>query len=337
MPLESAVLLRIQTLGLADPAMIAAGQLRAATLVAIRAELARPRPWWVDGAEAPPSGFSLPYPLPNWARFEPVALLGEGGMGRVFKAFDPVRQGFVALKFLRLPPRPGALDALLEEAHAQAALDHPHVVRLLEAGEIEGLAYLVLAHVDGASLEALRGRFSLFQQVALLEGAARGVDAIHRMGIVHRDLKPANILVRRSPEGRFEALVTDFGVARDLHHAEDPRLRVVGTPHYMSPEQARGDFGVDRRSDVYALGASLYHLLLGAPPIPGPAGPALLARVVTEAPVPPRALAPDFPEELETVLLRCLAKDPADRYATAQDLAEALARCLAGRSVWDQA
>jgi serine/threonine-protein kinase len=255
-----------------------------------------------------------------------VALLGEGGMGRVFKAYDPVRDDFVALKFLHVGSRSGGLEALLEEARAQAALDHPHVVRLLEAGEIDGLAYLVLAHVDGVSLRALQGRFTLRQLVALVAGAAQGVDAIHRLGIVHRDLKPANLLVRRHAERGYEALVTDFGVARDLHHAEDPQRRVVGTPHYMSPEQARGDPGVDPRSDVYGLGASLYHLLLGAPPIPGPAGPALLARVVMEAPVHPRTLAPDFPEDLASVLLKCLAKDPGARYATALDLAADLAR-----------
>lgn len=344
--------------------LLASGRLRQGTVDAIREELSRPQPWWgrlrreaVRAAQETLEGGSagseeatrrqtgssgeeppLPepvarYPLPHWPRFEPVAFLGEGGMGKVFKAFDPTLRRPVALKFLHFGQRPGALEALLGEARAQAQLDHPHVVRLLEAGEIEGMAYLVLAYVDGVSLKELHLPLSLRQKVAILEGAVEGVHAIHRLGIVHRDLKPANILVRRHENGGFEALVTDFGVARNLRQEADPGRAVVGTPLYMSPEQARGDLEVDRRSDVYSLGATLYHVLLGAPPFPDAAGAGLLQRVLHEAPVGPRHVSPAFPEDLEAILLKCLHKDPERRYPSALDLASDLERFLSGQPV----
>jgi serine/threonine-protein kinase len=344
--------------------LVASGRLRPSTLDAIREELARPQPWWgrlrrdavqaaretldeglVGSEEAtrrhsggPGEEPSSPepgvrYPLPHWPRFEPVAFLGEGGMGKVFKAFDPTLRRLVALKFLHFGHRPGALETLLGEARAQAQLDHPHVVRLLEAGEIEGLAYLVLAFVDGVSLKELHLPLSLRQQVALLEGAAEGVHAIHRLGIVHRDLKPANILVRRRENGGLEALVTDFGVARNLRQESGLPRTVVGTPLYMSPEQARGDPEVDRRSDVYSLGATLYHVLLGAPPFPDAAGAELLQRVLHEAPVRPRQVSAAFPEDLEAILLKCLEKEAERRYPSALDLASDLERYLAGQPV----
>lgn len=354
--------------GHGDPSLlqrlIAGGHLRSSTVAAIREELARPLPWWgrlqrdaaravLETADAgsplqdqptrrgssgatedpqAPEPF-VRYPLPAWPRFEPVALLGEGGMGKVFKAFDPTLRRMVAIKFLHFGHRPGALEAILEEARAQAQLDHPNVVRLLEAGEIEGMAYLVLAHVDGVSLKELQLPLTLRQKVTILEGVAEGVHAIHRLGIVHRDIKPANILVRRKEGGGLEALVTDFGVARDLRHAGEARPALVGTPLYMSPEQARGDAQVDRRSDVYSLGATLYHTLLGLPPFPDSVGLELLDRVAHAAPRPPREVSPGFSEDLEAILLKCLAKDPEQRYPSALDLASDLERFLAGQPV----
>lgn len=339
------------------------GRLRRSTLDAIREELNHPAPWWgrllreaahgdrhtvdapspqegatrvsgggaADDLDAGPEPFAR-YPLPQWSRFEPVALLREGGMGKVFKAWDTTLRRMVALKFLHVGPRPGALEAVLEEARAQARLDHPNVVRLLEAGEVDGLAYLVLAHVDGVSLKELQAPLGLRDKASILEGAAEGVHAIHRLGLIHRDLKPANILVRRTEDGTFEGLVTDFGVARDVRR-EDEGRGLVGTPLYMSPEQARGARELDRRTDVYALGASLYHALLGRPPFPDAMGLDLLRRIERDVPARPRTLRPDLPQDLEAVILKCLEKDPERRYPSALALAADLGAFLEGREV----
>jgi hypothetical protein len=179
-------------------------------------------------------------------------------------------------------------------------------------------------------------QMSIEEKVAAMRDVALAIQEAHSLGIVHRDLKPGNVLVERRDDGRWFPIVTDFGLARETSvearlTGADARL---GTPQYMSPEQARCDIhAIDRRSDVYGLGATLYELLTGRPPFVHPSLPQLLAQVIQDEPVSPRRLVPTVPVDLETVALKCLAKDPAQRYPSARALADDLGRYLAGEPI----
>jgi hypothetical protein len=214
----------------------------------------------------------------------------------------------------------------LQEARAAAALDHPNVVPIYDTGEIDGRPYFTMALVDGPNLRGYaeaRGVIPIPEVVSLFAQTVDGVAHAHRHGIIHRDLKPANVLVDRDGRPR----VTDFGLAKRA--AADTHLtatgQVVGTPSYMAPEQARDSKDVGPPADVYGLGAILYFLLAGRPPFHSDSLTDLLIKVVSDAPVPPSRVRADVPDDLEAVCLRCLAKQPAARYADAAELAAALA------------
>jgi serine/threonine-protein kinase len=269
-------------------------------------------------------------PPADWDRYEVGALLGEGGMGTVYRARDRRLDRPLALKFLR-GSDPSLTLRLLREARAQALLDHPNICRIYEVGEVGGRAYLALQLIHGEPLHA--ARLTLAEQLAVMRDVARAIAAAHALGIVHRDLKPANILVERTPAGP-RPVVMDFGLARELDGEAGLTASgaVLGTPAYMAPEQARGD-AVDHRADIYGLGATLYELVTGRPPFPHAPLAEALARVIHDEPVPPRRLAPALPADVETIALQCLAKDPARRYASARALADDLERCLAGEPI----
>ncbi|WP_224242469.1 serine/threonine-protein kinase [Hyalangium gracile] len=285
-------------------------------------------------AERPPRRPEEPsFPVPGWERYEPVRFLGQGGMGRVFLAFDPRLRRAVALKFVR-GDEPGLARRFLSEGQAQARVEHERVCKVYEVGEVQGHLYIAMQYVDGVPLTALAGQLTLEQKVVLLQQAAEGVHAAHRAGLIHRDLKPGNILVERTADQRPRAYVMDFGLARDWTAKDTATGTVLGTPHYMAPEQARGEVSqLDGRADVYSLGATLYFLLTGQPPLPGHNGLEVLGRIATEEPRPPRALAPDVPAELEAIVLKCLEKERSARYDSALALAEELGRFLAGAPV----
>jgi hypothetical protein len=264
----------------------------------------------------------------------------EGGMGVVHKARQVGLNRVVAVKMIRAESPTGeGLARFRTEAEAVAKLRHPGIVQVHQSGEHNGRPFLVLEFVEGGSLAGriARGLPGPREAARWLEQLARAVAYAHEHGVLHRDLKPANVLL--TPEGAPK--VTDFGLARKL---DEPGRTVpgmlFGTPSYMAPEQAAGAVGeVTVRTDVYGLGAILYEALTGRPPFPlGEVEPArrpeeTLRQVRKAPPKPPREFRPRIPADLETVCLKCLAKDPDERYASAADLAEDLRRFLAGEPI----
>ena len=253
--------------------------------------------------------------------------IGSGGMAVVYLARDRKLDREVALKVLR--PELGAVlgsERFLAEIKISARLDHPHILTLIDSGNADGLLYYVLPFVRG---ESLRGKLDRERQLGLEEAltitkqVASALDYAHRQGLVHRDIKPENILIQ---EG--EAMLTDFGIALAVKEAGGNRLTQtglsLGTPQYMSPEQATGDRGIDARSDVYSLASVLYEMLAGEPPVTGASAQSMIAKLMTERPTQLRVLRDTVPESVDAAVAKALAKTPADRFATAGDFARAL-------------
>ena len=274
----------------------------------------------------------------NWPTlpgYEVVGVLGRGGMGVVYKARQ-IRIGrFVALKRLRCADG-RELARSRTEAEALGRLQHPGIVQIHEFVEHQGQAYLALELVPGGPLGTrLAGKPQHPQMTAsLVETVARAVQFAHTSGIIHRDIKPANILLdsrNTLPEEFGVAKVADFGIAKTLSTdaGETRDGDVIGTPNYMAPEQAAGKMGtIGPATDVYGLGAVLYEMLTGRVPLQGPTTLDTLILVQTEEPVPPRRLQPGIPRDLEVICLKCLEKEPARRYPTAEHLADDLHRFL---------
>jgi serine/threonine-protein kinase len=274
------------------------------------------------------------FPVPGWERYQGVRFLGQGGMGQVFLAYDPRLRRNVALKFVRGDDTE-LVRRLLSEARAQARVEHERVCQVYEVGEVQGRPFIAMQYIQGVLMGQLAGELTVEQKVLLLRDAAEGVHAAHRAGLIHRDLKPSNILVERTEDGRFKPYVMDFGLAREWKERGTTATgTALGTPHYMAPEQARGEVErLDRRADVYSLGATLYFLLTGAHAIPGDNGLEVLSNIATVEPHPPRSLNPDIPADLEAIVLKCLEKDRSARYDSARALIEDLERWLAGEPV----
>ncbi|HSU84214.1 MAG TPA: protein kinase, partial [Thermoanaerobaculia bacterium] len=270
--------------------------------------------------------------LADWPRYRVERLLGSGGMGTVYKAFDPTLGRWVALKFLYRNDATHA-ERFLREARAQARISHPNVCQIHEVGEAEGRPYIAMQYIDGRSLGELCEELTLDDKVRLVRDVARAIHAAHRSGLIHRDLKPGNILLAREETGEVHPYVVDFGLAMAQDEISLSRTGMIsGTPAYISPEAAQGR-PLDRRTDVYSLGVVLYELLAGEPPFTGGNLARVLVRLVQEDPRPLRQIAPATPEDLETIVAKCLEKDPARRYESARDLAEDLDRFLDGEPI----
>ncbi|MGE0708411.1 MAG: serine/threonine-protein kinase [Planctomycetota bacterium] len=266
-------------------------------------------------------------------RFLLVSPLGQGAMGVVHCAWDVALRRHVAIKLLRTPPdRPSATRALerfAREGQALAQVRHPNVVGLHEAGRLEdGTVFLVMDLIEGPSLARRlerERRLEPREAARIARDLARGLACAHARGIVHRDVKPDNVLLDGD-----RPVLTDFGLALDL--GRDERLTeaggVVGTPQYMSPEQATGGGELGPASDVFSLGAVLYECLTGEPPFGGSSLPTLLLAIIAARPRRPRELRPELDPALEQVVLRCLAQRPAARFASGAELATALDRYL---------
>ncbi|MEP6689199.1 MAG: serine/threonine-protein kinase, partial [Gemmatimonadales bacterium] len=271
---------------------------------------------------------SAPFAAALADRYRVERELGRGGMATVYLAHDLRHDRPVALKVLR-PELAASLgpDRFLQEIRIAARLHHPHILAVHDSGEAAGRLWYTMPYVEGQSLRqrmAQEGQLSLDQAVGIATQVLGALGYAHAHGVIHRDIKPENILL----EGD-EAVVADFGVARAITAAGDDRLTetglALGTPAYMSPEQAGGSRELDGRSDLYALGCVLYEMLAGQPPFVGVTAQQLLARHAMD-PVPPlRTVRATVPEAVEQSVMRALAKVPADRFPTAARFAEALA------------
>ena len=273
------------------------------------------------------------FPIPGWNRYKPIRFLGQGGMGKVFLARDLRLRREVAIKFVHSDD-PAHVARLITEARAQARVDHERVCKVYEVGEAEGEVYIAMQYIAGETLGAMAKELTVEQKAMLLRDAALGIHEAHRAGVIHRDLKPGNIMVERAEDGRLKAFVMDFGLARDWTEGVTETGTVLGTPHYMAPEQARGEVQrLDRRADVYSLGATLYYLLTGKASVPGENALEVLSNIATAEPIAPRTIDPDIPVDLEAIALKCLEKDRSARYDSARALAEDLDRFLRGEPV----
>ena len=288
-----------------------------------------------DSTQSPASASPEPF-VRDFGDYELLEEIARGGMGIVYKARQKSLDRIVALKLLLFGPQasPEFAKRFRAEAVLAASLQHPHIVAIHEVGAYAGEQFFVMDYVAGPSLAQLVGHQPLPARRAAdyLKTIAEAIHYAHERGILHRDLKPSNVLIDPNNQPR----VTDFGLARRFESDSQVTLtgQVLGSPNYIPPEQALGKRGkVSRQSDVYALGAMLYHLLTGRPPFQGETLTDTLQQVLNTEPLAPRRLNPSVPRDLETICLKCLEKEPARRYATAQSLADELDRFLNGQPV----
>jgi serine/threonine protein kinase len=271
-------------------------------------------------------------------RYEILDELGHGAMGSVFRANDPAMNRIVALKTI-LPVALASEQGdeyrqrFYREAHAAGALAHPGIVPVFDVGEHEGVPYLVMEFVKGETLDhAIKKgeRFSLERVCEIGQQIAEALGYAHRNGVIHRDIKPANILLTSAEAyGDERPKITDFGVAKLTAGEITTTGQLLGTPAFMPPEQFTGT-PIDGRADLFSLGVILYWMATGEQPFSGETMTAVSYKIVHTEPIPPAKLNPAIPAKLEAVILKCLAKNPADRYQTGEEIAQALAQIRAG-------
>ena len=286
------------------------------------------------GLDSPAGQTAAAFVLPrDFGDYELLKEIGRGGMGVVYHARQKSLRRSVALKMIHGCALASfdQLRRFTAEAQAAASLRHPNIVRVLDSGQVEGVPYLAMDYIEGKSLAQVLAGGQLDRETAVryVCAVARAVDYLHRQGIIHRDLKPSNILL----DGDRQPIVTDFGLAKLLR--DDAHLTqsgvAAGTPSYMAPEQAAGKTNqVTPACDVYSLGAVFYELLTGRPPFQAETAIDLLIQVLEREPPAPRQLDRSIPRTLSLICLKCLEKDPANRYASAGALADDLERYLKG-------
>ena len=265
----------------------------------------------------------------NLGHYQLIEPLASGGMATIYRAQQPALDRIVAVKVLPeyLVDQPGFLERFKIEAQAIARLDHPHILPVYDFGQAQRMPYLVMKYVPGGTLKDLMeaGPLEASRAAHLLRQIAEALDHAHAQGIIHRDVKPSNILLQ---DGEWVQLM-DFGLAKVVaSHAQITASGVgIGTPDYMSPEQAQGQ-AVDARSDSYSLGVILYQMLTGDVPFHAETPLSVMLKHVTEPPPTPHTLNPAISLATEQVILRALAKDPVARYATTLELADAFERSL---------
>lgn len=289
------------------------------------------------GPETSSLGGLFPGPALFGGRYEILGMLGEGGMGTVYRARDVELDELVALKMLRheLSDAPGILARFRQEAKLARRVTHRNVARTFDIGEHEGAKFLTMELVDGeslASLAARRGRLSITEVASLVDQIAQGMAAAHDASVIHRDLKPDNVLI--ATDGRV--LVTDFGIAHaaaGVVGAAKTVGGIVGTPAYMAPEQVEAATDIDARADLYALGAIIYELLTGEVPWPGDAPLVVAVARLLGPPPDPRAINANIPDAVADVVLRCMARSRDDRFASAAELSAAFTHAVSAAGV----
>ncbi len=268
-------------------------------------------------------------------RYALVSLLGDGGMGSVYKAADQLLHRFVAIKLLhaQIAESEALVERFAREARAAAAVHHPNIVDILDFGQVERTPYLVMEYLRGRSLEhAIEhdGPLPIARAGAIASHALAGLHAAHERGILHRDLKPANLMLVAHLGDRDFVKICDFGFAALLvpeGHADralTPERTLVGTPAYAAPERIRGQERRDPRTDLYAIGGVLYEMLAGRRPFDAPSFAELARKIKADAPAPLADVRADVPPALEAAVLRALAKEPGQRWASAAEFAAAL-------------
>ncbi|MDI1477829.1 serine/threonine-protein kinase [Polyangium sp. y55x31] len=268
-------------------------------------------------------------------RYEDLRLIGEGAMGTVYRGWDPRLGRAVALKLLKSDD-PDDTRRFLAEARAQARVQHDNVCRVYEVGEADGEPYIAMELIDGVPLDRAHHEMTLEQKVKVLREVAAALHEAHRLGLIHRDIKPGNIMVTTAEDGSFKPYVVDFGLAREVSSSSGETLNnaIVGTPSYMSPEQAEGNTTLlDRRTDVYSLGATLYELVAGRTPFVGANAMSILTKVILEDAPALASIRRGVPAELETIVMTCLQRDPSRRYESARALGDDLQRFLDGEPI----
>lgn len=286
---------------------------------------------------APPSGDGHLVGATIARRYHLVRLLGDGGMGAVYKAADTVLRRFVAIKLLHKSTTrksPAAVDRFQREARSAAAIGHPNIIDILDFGIEDARPYMVMEYLRGASLSqilATEGHLGIARATSIAAHTLAGLAAAHERGILHRDLKPANLMVVARFGDKNFVKVCDFGFAALMGHssAEDgktltPERTLVGTPAYAAPERLRGDDRRDPRTDVYAVGVLLFEMIAGRRPFDAPTFRELAKKVWHEPPPSLSAIRRTAPPGLDAVVKKALAKDPAERFASASELAAAL-------------
>src|SRR5271165_3101518 len=268
-------------------------------------------------------------------RYELTHLIARGGMAQVYRARDRLLDRPVALKVLfpELSVDRSFIERFKREAQAAAKLSHPNIVPVFDWGEDAGTYFIVMEFIDGRPLSSIlrsAGPLSAERTADIGAHVAAALGYAHKHLVVHRDVKPGNVLI--TDEGQVK--VTDFGIARAINTEESLTQTgaVMGTATYFSPEQAEG-VGVDARSDIYSLGVVLFEMVTGRPPFLGDTPVAVASKHVRDHPPAPREINPTIPPTFEAIILKCLAKDPNYRYATAEDLRADLLRFNEGRSV----
>ncbi len=296
-----------------------------------------------SGTAPSPRKNLAPRELPRtFGNYELLEEIGRGGMGVVYRGRQSTANRIVAVKVVRRDyleslardTQASALERFHQEILAAASLEHENIVPVYEVGDVEGEPFYSMKYVEGRSLaDVVRdGPVPNRKAAEYVVQVARAITEAHRQGILHRDLKPQNILVDE-PSGR--ALVVDFGLAKLLTNQEDLTQsgEVMGSPPYMSPEQARDASSVTGKTDTYAMGATLYHLLTGRPPFQAAHALVTLHQVTHQEAVPPRKLNPAIDRDLETICLKCLEKEPSRRYESAEALADEFDRYLHGAPI----
>ena len=275
----------------------------------------------------------------NLGKYELRGELGRGAAGTVYDAWDPIINRRVAIKTVRLPnandeEAQEELGRFRREAQAAGNLNHPSIVHIHDYGETGEIAYIVMEYVGGGSLKDVldkTGQVPAADAVRYMDELLAGLEFSHERGIVHRDIKPANIML----DDKKRVKIADFGIARIEGSSATMVGTMLGTPAYMSPEQWRGDAHIDARSDIYASGVLLYHLLTGVRPFEG-SQQAIMHKVFNEDPKPPSDVSIQAPPELDRVVLKAIARRAEDRYASAADFAAALKSAMTGGGGGDE-